>query len=1010
MAANLDEIFANLALSDSWHDFHSDKYDPEQFGEDGLDAFNDSMPINASKSLNENNLLNLVCPEDLRELLNEPSGTRNRVNTYTGKTFATSKISIFEVDGETIATKLPKSIAMVVDFNQSGFLERLTRGPRNENKTFYYLYNSEVENDPASKTPSTDPVFTSKSGIALKYLEQTGTNPVVYSGIPKNTPYNDNINILEKFYSTHTLTLSPIQKQLMFGKGKKTSVTLTVTNAGGTRVHHVPDAKKSNSIKALLTEFLAKILRSRDLKNPENKFGANVSWTQKRSGDWLQVLSCLDAHNRKYNNSNLPEVPVFFVTHDRVAMAYSLLMGVNTIFIKGAEKEIIVFTRPGDSNVDLAKLADEQVKGLTDRENVIEFLKKFSEMREKQIETNLENLKNATTIQEIFKWALHTAHTILDIPNVREIINTLTPGILFSGANSQAIMKAYTTAKGIIHDHRGSPDFKNSFNTYFERKDLFTALQRATVKTTISTRLIAAFTGNVDKYSFLGYIAKVDTNEGETLKKLILEKIKTFETTESADLIANTRVILQLKPTFVGTVIDNEIINTSNFQEVVRSEEISMNRDKVIHANVYNDFVSVKKDHIADSSDPPEASPEPETGGKRRTRRNKKGGWLSTHRYAKKGLSIDFPIKQTTHALIVAHIIANPISRTWCFGMCGTIERFSYESEIGSASRGSVLSDGVVSERVDYQDPEQLEPVAIKPEPASEPVAVKPEPEQDPVAVEPKHVTNAVQKSKTRGSNGIDTANIIEGPRNRKPVKIGGGESSDHLFPIYVSLEALEPNVGERLEGSMDIDLYTRYYTFLQKLSEKVTPLTGDDKDALAFALREVLFISAQHVVGRESIAACLGTTVAEMMSFASMSTILSNYICGELPKYTPEYEAFVSKALQMPVIVGIIRGAYTESATVTPMTVPELSNAVKKLRADLASQITQVDAVKPVPEEVPLKIPQRQIEDVGDPTAVGARRRRTRRLTKDFLQTTRHQSIKMSSRRHSLSGKALNF
>jgi hypothetical protein len=36
----------------------------------------------------------------------------------------------------------------------------------------------------------------------------------------------------------------------------------------------------------------------------------------------------------------------------------------------------------------------------------------------------------------------------------------------------------------------------------------------------------------------------------------------------------------------------------------------------------------------------------------------------------------------------------------------------------------------------------------------------------------------------------------------------------------------------------------------------------------------------------------------------------------------------------------------------------------------------------------------------------VGRARRRTRRLTNDFLQSVRHQSIKMSSKRHSLSGK----
>jgi len=969
MAVDINKTLANLALSDSWHDFHGDQSDPERIT-GGLTAFNESMPSNAERHQDEDRLLGLVCQENLRELLDEPPGQQHQINTYTDSKFTSAKMSISGIDGETIAGLLPASIAMVVDFNQSGFLERLTRGDRTKNLTFYYLYNSEVENDPASKTPSTDPVFTSKKGIILKYLEQTGTQPTVYNGIPKDTPYNNDMHALEKFFSTHTLTLSPIQKQLMFGKGKKTSVTLTVTNANGTRVHHVPDAKKSNSIKSLLTEFLRKILQRR-LDTPETRFGANVSWTQKRSGDWLQVLSCLDAHNRQYTSA-LPQVPVFFVTHDRVAMAYSLLMGVNTIFIKGAEKEIIVFTRDSVGNVNLDDLADEQVKNLPDRTTVLDFLQKFSAMRDKQISYHFENVKNATDIQSVFKSSLHFAHTLLDIPDVREIIKILTPPSVFGAApKSQVIMKAYTTAKGIMRDHRGSPDFKASFDTYFERKDIFTALQRVTTPREIKTRLVAAFTGKIDKYSFLGYIAKVDTDEGDALKKRIFEKIEELKP-DLVDLIANARVILQLKPTFVSTVITGEIIQTSNFQQVVESNDISMNQDEVVEANVHNDIDNDSTNHIADAVDPDGVVPE--IGGKRRTRRNKRGGWIKTSRYANHGSSIDFPIKQTTHALIVAHILADPRKRSWC-GMCGPEQRFRYESEIGSATRGSV-----VSERVDHQDPKPLEELG----------QVTPSVAQAPL--------------QSRALVGLDQANILpQGTRRRRGIQ-GGGQSSDHLFPIYASLEALEPNVGERLQGSMDIDLYTRYYTFLQKLTEKVAPLTGDDKDALAFAMREVLFISAQHVVGRESIASCLGTTVDDMMSFASMSTILSNYICGEVPQYTPDYEVFVAKVLQMPVVVGVIRGAYTESLTVPPTSIPELSTAVKKLRADLAAQITRTDPESTI-QDLPVKVPMRQIEE--DPLPlVGRARRRTRRLTNDFLQSVRHQSIKMSSKRHSVSGK----
>jgi len=90
-------------------------------------------------------------------------------------------------------------------------------------------------------------------------------------------------------------------------------------------------------------------------------------------------------------------------------------------------------------------------------------------------------------------------------------------------------------------------------------------------------------------------------------------------------------------------------------------------------------------------------------------------------------------------------------------------------------------------------------------------------------------------------------------------------------------------------------------------------------------------------------------------------------------------------------------------------------------LKLELVSVLTRADT--PVPgappkdpvvleqvQEAPLKTPLVRSNSMGDPTPFSfAGRRRTRRLTNDFLQSVRHQSIKMSSKRHSLSGKPFN-
>ena len=93
---------------------------------------------------------------------------------------------------------------------------------------------------------------------------------------------------------------------------------------------------------------------------PLLKFNFNSKCQQKRGGDWFQVLSCITARSRTFTQI-LPDngrqeiklsetCPIYFVTHDQIAVAYALLNGVNVIYIDYYGR-IFVFKNNKDKNV-----------------------------------------------------------------------------------------------------------------------------------------------------------------------------------------------------------------------------------------------------------------------------------------------------------------------------------------------------------------------------------------------------------------------------------------------------------------------------------------------------------------------------------------------------------------------------------------------------------------------------------------------------------------------------------
>lgn len=472
----MDSLATTLALSDAWHDFNKYGCDPTSFP-DGIKIFNESVIQTYLDSArpNEDAVLGAISVTSIRSIIDAAPDTISQFNTKTNMDFISKVILLNTTEDSDIkrsakeisdSASLPESFGVIVDFNQHGILDRFTNGD-STGKTCYYLYTSETENDPAGKTSMKDSVFTKNAkGIRLVYCEQVGGDPIVYTGGKSFNPGEHDYKL--DFYSKYTLTLSPIQRIITLGIGKKTTVNLTISNDLNTLVHQIPDAKKSNSIKSIVSEFLKKIISSE--WNNVRKFNAHAGWIQKRSGDWLQVLACLDTHNRKFKPELPLGTPIFFVTHDRVALAYALLMGVNTIFIK-ADHRIVVFTRKGMSTQNINDIYKKQIESITDGSDVYVWLKKFKEMRNSRLKHYDEELEKSKTLRDIFKTMLHYTHSYLEIQNVDDLISALS---LFNKENEEVtktedskVIAAYVAAVSIIKVHF-KPAFRKPFDTNFE--------------------------------------------------------------------------------------------------------------------------------------------------------------------------------------------------------------------------------------------------------------------------------------------------------------------------------------------------------------------------------------------------------------------------------------------------------------------------------------------------------------------------------------------------------------
>ena len=254
-------------------------------------------------------------------------------------------------------------IAVVIDAASIAFLEILKNGEININgKTpnVYYIYGPEVINDPATKTQVDAKIFNLEGGVNLVPCLSTNPSSFVYQYDFTKMP-GPNVVYLSQFFTKYQFDLSEIQKNKM-GKAETMTTNLTVNYGNYNNV--VIDSKSKNDISFLSSvlknivnlltnsgSFINKIFKKLNTTNkgkdvPKNQFDMNCAFQQKRSGDWLQVLLCAALKDKsrgfldqKGINITKDIQKVFLVTHDRIALAFALLNGIDVIFANHNSKQ-----------------------------------------------------------------------------------------------------------------------------------------------------------------------------------------------------------------------------------------------------------------------------------------------------------------------------------------------------------------------------------------------------------------------------------------------------------------------------------------------------------------------------------------------------------------------------------------------------------------------------------------------------------------------------------------------
>jgi hypothetical protein len=258
-------------------------------------------------------------------------------------------------------------INFIVDFNQCSFLEMVWKDSKKAEQVetqpkINYLMTPEVLNDPAGKTNLEDNLFKENNTIFRPYLE-IDNGGRVYSAF-NNVANKQGTGILENnFYSIYNISLNKLKPQTgsksykLIGDG---SISYGELNGRNNGVYEFSSEDGSNSNKKTQSRLTSLLNRMRGRQNQVmDIFSYNAQIQHKRSGDWLQALACGLIDGRRFINTHtkvqetISNNITYFVSHDKNAVSYALLMGLNVIYLTyKLESGVLVFNNRKNKNFE----------------------------------------------------------------------------------------------------------------------------------------------------------------------------------------------------------------------------------------------------------------------------------------------------------------------------------------------------------------------------------------------------------------------------------------------------------------------------------------------------------------------------------------------------------------------------------------------------------------------------------------------------------------------------------
>jgi hypothetical protein len=192
-------------------------------------------------------------------------------------------------------------------------------------RTAYFINPRESINDGAGKMDLTSEEGITESGeysVQVKSIDDTYADQIVY----KATDLSDSVP--ETFYSIFNIAMLPIGSyhgipslNVIYSKGDYSEPPDLI----------LQNAKDGNTVRSLSKRI------SSFLRGASDDFRPYYTMIQrKRSGDWLQVLACLD--RKRFGL----DVPIILCTEDIICAAYAIAMGVDVLFTH--------VWRPGSNN------------------------------------------------------------------------------------------------------------------------------------------------------------------------------------------------------------------------------------------------------------------------------------------------------------------------------------------------------------------------------------------------------------------------------------------------------------------------------------------------------------------------------------------------------------------------------------------------------------------------------------------------------------------------------------